>query len=284
MVGVGGYLYGLAFLYLFFMLRLKFVFDGTKLKLGKFILFILYLGLLTQFFLPIPIIFYFLAGWDDYNRTWALTYFNTFTAVNITSTCLVLAVFIRQILVLSRSDYEINNINNQNNNNNQKRNDSANNVVGGMQKATVKRDLMRLIIRYLVCAVFAMLSTLAVVIVGIIRTDVPSLHDNLEMRGIHIGFHILDETINLICLCLQFPFGQWLYSKCCRNCDLCATQCLKSTVLKKMNLQISKGIELQSKTTSSKLSIKESGNTEEKSTEITSENTAEVQSVVIVTK
>jgi len=227
MVGLNGYSYGLALLNLFFMLRLQKVF-GSKLSLHIVIKVIFGIGLLIQLICPIIFTRYFLGGWDAYNRTLALRFFNIFTWTNIVSSLLVLIVFIRQILKLSTVHHEPSR--------------TSVTISGSavvdieqeMKSNTVEQELLKLITRYMVCASFALLSTLVVVIIGIVRSEVPSLHDDLTIRGIHIFFHILDTTVNLICLCLQFPFGKGWYGKCCKHVDLCASNCF----IKSMNLKV----------------------------------------------
>ena len=235
MVGLNGYSYGLALLNLFFMLRLQKVF-GSKLNLHIIVRVLFGMALLIQLITPIIFTFYFLSGWDAFNRTLALRFFNIFTWTNIVSSLLVLIVFIRQLLKLSsvrpepsRTSVTISG--------------SAVDIEQEMKTATVEQELLRLITRYMVCACFALLSTMVVVIIGIIRSEVPSLHDNLTIRGIHIAFHILDTTINLICLCLQFPFGKSFYGKCCKHVDLCASNCFIKTMRLRVKSTANKNIE-----------------------------------------
>ena len=227
MVGLAGYAYGLALLCLFFMLRAQKVFRNTKLRLNKCTKILFIIGLSIQLLTPIGFIFYFLSGWDEYNRTWALRYFNIFTWTNVCSSIGVLIVFIRRILALSKVDNDIS----------QETNTEID-IEKEMKKITtdtqdIEKDLLRMIIRYSVCAIIALFSTLVVVFFGIIRSEVPSFHSDLTMRGLHLGFHVLDCTINLICLSLQFPFGKTMYGKCCGRIDLCVSNCfLKALRLK----------------------------------------------------
>ena len=244
MVGLNGYAYGLALLNLFFVVRLQRVFGSVGLHVIIKILFII--GLLIQFITPIIFTYYFLSGWDDVNRTLALRCFSVFTWTNILSSLLVLIVFIKQLLRISSAvcddpepspsmqtlpsssapapispsspSSQASNID----------------IMHAMKIHTVEEELLQLITRYMVCAGFALLATMTVVIIGIIRSEVPSLHDNLEIRGIHIAFHIFDTTVNLICLCLQFPFGKVLYGKCCKPVHLCASNCF----IKTLNLKV----------------------------------------------
>lgn len=235
MVGLNGYAYGLALLYVYFMLRARKVFSRTRLRLNKYVIILFNVGLFIQLITPICFTYYFLSGWDEYNRTWALRYFNIFTWTNISSSILVLIVFIRQILSLSSTDSEhgmaVNTTNNTVNVNVD--------IESEMKAATsathdIEHDLLLVITRYMVCAMFALLSTFMVVVIGFIRSEVPSLHDNLAIRGIHIAIHIVDETVNLICLSFQFPFGKRLYGKCCGRIDLCISRCF----LKTLRLQV----------------------------------------------
>ena len=238
MVGLNGYAYGLALLYIFFMQRAKKVFRKTRLRLNRCVLILFNLGLFIQLTTPIGFTYYFLSGWDEYNRTWALRYFNIFTWTNIASSILVLIVFTRQILTLSTTDPDP-----EKQINESKNETESVDIEQEMKHQDIESDLLRVITRYMVCAMFALLSTLMVVIIGIIRSEVPSLHDNLAIRGIHIAFHILDETVNLICLSLQFPFGKKLYGICCGCTDSCISRCFLKTL--KLQIRTSKQTKMQ---------------------------------------
>lgn len=228
MVGLNGYTYGLALLCLFFMLRAQGVFAKTAYRLNRSVQILFMIGLGIQLLTPIGFTYHFLSGWDEYNRTWALRYFNLFTWTNICSSIGVLIVFVRRILSLSKIDdkhvYDAN---------------VETNIQHEIQKVTsktqnIEKDLLTVVIRYLICASTALLSTLVVVMFGIIRSEVSSFHSQLILRGLHLGFHILDCTINLICLSLQFPFGKSVYRACCSRIDVFVSNCF----LKALKLQI----------------------------------------------
>ena len=76
MIALNGNFYGLAFLYLFFLLRLKIIFRNTALRLNKFMFIILLFGLLIQLITPIFSTYFFMSGWNPYDRIWALRFFN----------------------------------------------------------------------------------------------------------------------------------------------------------------------------------------------------------------
>ena len=118
-----------------------------------------------------------------------------------------------------------------------------------MKQNNVEHEMLSLVIRYMVCAIFAMLSTDLVAIIGIIRGTDPN---NLIWRGIHIWFHIADETINLFCLYLQFPFGWRAYKKCCGGID----RCFKSCLVKCLGLNVRNDYEKKELSSKSKTSVK----------------------------
>lgn len=99
----------------------------------------------------------------------------------------------------------------------------------------VETELLNLAIRYLVCALFAFSSGLIVAILGLMRSEIEGLTENLPLRGVHITSYSLDAATNSICLLLQFPFGKRLYAKCCFRCD----RCVQSLFVKALNIKIS---------------------------------------------
>ena len=224
MVGVAGYLYGLAALYLFFVLRLKKVFDSTGLGINNFINVLLLIGLTMQLVTPILSIWKFLSGWNDIDRTWALFWFNAFVYTNIGSNLFVLILFTKKILQLSQSNISTVNT----------KETVKDDVEKEIQKKTIEKEMLSLAIRYMVCAIFAMLSSNVVVIIGLIRGNVPGLHSDLVWREGHNWFHMADTTINIICLYLQFPFGKKIYNKLCH----CTHSCLQSCFVKCLGLKV----------------------------------------------
>lgn len=203
------------------MLRAKRVFQNTALRLDKYINFIFNLGLLVQLITPIFSTYFFLSGWDELRRTWGVRLINVFMWTNSTCSLLVLIVFIRQILILSSRDTV----------NTPTSIDSSNDVENEVNTETksvpyIDESLLNVISRYLVCVMFATLSTLLVQIMGVIRSEVTWAHvSNLELRMIHFAIRILDESISLTCLSLQFPFGKMMYLKCCKRIDNRISKC-----------------------------------------------------------
>ena len=245
MVGVTNYLYGLTVLYFFFLFRLKKVFDSTGLALNRIIMIILLLSGIAQAILPALVTYYFILGWNDFARTWAVRLFNAHSIINISSLIIILVLFIKKILFLS--DIQKNGpqkqvsvtVSDPENGGNDQKVDTVE-----IHKRMVEQEILSLAIRYMVCAFIAMLSSAAVAFVGVLRSEIPGLHDDLAWRGVHITSYGLDEMINLICLYLQFPFGKKIYGKCCYRFD----RCVQSLFVKALNIKVSTKTITSSKT------------------------------------
>eukprot|EP01084_Bolivina_argentea_P104510 187119_1 len=206
MVGLTPYMVGLTAIYLFFLLRMKIIFDGIAIQLHKLFWIIFLISFILQLILSILTTFYFLSGWDDYNRTWALRYLFTYHIIYLITSTLMLIIFIKKIL-LSISTIK------------QSKNNSF------LNSKKLENEMFSVIIRYMVCAVIAMMSTNFVDIIAMFRGEVPGIHDNLVIRALHVLCISIDETVNLICLYLQFSFGSNLYNKCCHGIDSCFRSC-----------------------------------------------------------
>ena len=248
MVGVTNYLYGLTVLYFFFLFRLKKVFDSTGLALNKWILSILYLSGIAQSILPALVTYYFLLAWSDFARGWAVRLFNVHSAINISSLVIILILFNKKILFLS----DIKKKGPQQQQQPQPKDDiekggDKNKQVDTVEihKRMVEQEILSLAIRYMVCAFIAMFSSAMVAFVGVLRSEIPGLHDDLPWRGAHITSYGLDETVNLICLYLQFPFGKKVYGVLCYRIDRCVQSCF----VKALNIKIKQKTTTKSRST-----------------------------------
>eukprot|EP01084_Bolivina_argentea_P009237 17278_1 len=195
MIGVVAYLYGLCILNLFFIMRLKTVFASSALKLKWFTLLLLYICVFIQSITPIFICYFFLLGWNKHVRLWGLRLFSLFTYTNAISSTLVLVVFVRKIVLLPKLN----------------------------QKKRIKTKFLNAILKYMICAVCATLSTCSVASFGIWRSQ-PQFNRDIFLRGFHIFSMVCDCSVNLMCLYLQFPVGKRLYKAICGRLHGC---CLK---------------------------------------------------------
>eukprot|EP01084_Bolivina_argentea_P066829 121855_1 len=231
MIGLVSYQYGLAVLCFFFILRLKTISAAgavEKFQLHKFTMWILTIGIVVQIICPIMSCYYFMKAWDPIVRQNALRWVHGHTYTNVIVNSFILILFIKRILLLTESQTIV-----SPNNESSVASDTTGSVnidvEKVMQKKTIEHQMLSLAIRYMVCAVFAMLSSVIVVIWGIIRSEATEFHNDpkyvLRMRGIHSFLTPFDGTINLICLILQFPFGKGMYFKCCQRVDKCFQKC-----------------------------------------------------------
>eukprot|EP01084_Bolivina_argentea_P180796 312343_1 len=212
MVGVVSYQYGLATLCLYFVLRLKFIFNSTALQIKKIELFVLFIGLLLQFICPIISCYYFLLAWDPMVRKTGLRWFSAATYAYIVFDGIILILFIKRILVLSKSMIPVTSATNQ------KKTDENN-------KGNIPEELLLVVIRFMVCAGLAMFSSVIVACWNLVRSEIKSLHSDLRARAIANILLAFDCMVNLICLYLQSSFGKRAYQKCCCYLEQCARKC-----------------------------------------------------------
>ena len=219
------YLYGLAILYLFFILRLYYSFKGTALRLNKSVFLIMIFGLFVQLSTPPILSYYFLCcGWDPVARYHALSWFNGNTYTNIICSALVMFIFVRKILQTSiavttvKAGIDV----------------TEQDIEAAMKQKQIDQEMLSLIIKYMILASIALMSTNLVSIYGLIKSAIPEWRVSLEMRGIHLFLQTLDQMINLICLYLQFPFGKKVYIKLFGGIQ----SCLQSCFIKCLNLKV----------------------------------------------
>ena len=137
-----------------------------------------------------------------------------FTWTNILALSLVIIVFIKQLLSVIDGkvfdNMELNRVNSS---------VSVSTPIPTNDAKDKRYKIWKLIIRCMICASVALLTSILIAILSILRWKVPNWHSNLALRGTHIALHIVDEMINLICLTLQFPFSKGLYQRLCGNID-----------------------------------------------------------------
>ena len=229
MFGTNGYSLGMIFLYVFFWIRLQVVFEETSMRLSIFIKIFFVILLLIQLITTILSTYYFMLGWNETVREAALRYWTMFTWTNIFSSTLVLVVFTKQIFSVIMA-HKIANIETVNCSTTTNTNsiqtieghhvvDTANTNDIGRNQCQRQHKIWRLMMRCMICAMVALLSTIVIAVFSTMQSTIPNWHSNLILRGAHIALRIMDETINLICLCLQFPFSKPLYKRLCGKVD-----------------------------------------------------------------
>lgn len=230
MFGTNGYSIGMALLYLFFWVRLQIVFESTSMRLSKSIKIIFGIFLLVQVITAIISTYYFMSGWNQTVREIALNAWTVCAWTNIFASSLVLVVFTKQILSViiyneRQKGIEIMAVNTHSVSASGTRmttNESNHSIDLNITEQTTegtgntitnqhRYKILKLIIRCMICAMVALLSTILIAIFSTLQTMIPHWHSDLAMRGAHIAVRVIDETINLVCLCLQFPFGKRLY-------------------------------------------------------------------------
>ena len=235
MFGTNGYSLGMALLYVFFWIRLQIVFEETSMRLSTCMKISFSILLLIQLTTTILSTYYFMLGWNQKVRAAALNYWTMFTWTNIFSSSLVIITFIKQILsVILRKTWlnrpkAVNNVSNSVNELNETTQGQApesdnvveieSDIIIDIKSNQRQYKIWRLIIKCMICAMVALLSTIVIAIFSTMQSTIPDWHSNLTMRGAHIAIRVMDETINLICLCLQFPFSKPLYKRLCGNVD-----------------------------------------------------------------
>ena len=95
------------------------------------------------------------------------------------------------------------------------------------------QEMLMTVIRFMVLAFFAMMSTNIVSLFNVLRTVIPGSHSDLIFRAMHALLTLIDETVNLLCLYLQFEFGKNLYSKYCYFVN----SCFQSLFIKSLKIQ-----------------------------------------------
>ena len=94
-----------------------------------------------------------------------------------------------------------------------------------MHSTSIEHDMLRLAIRYMILAVFAMMSTNLTSMYGFLRAEIPSIRDDPHVLNTHLVINMFDCLVNLICLYLQFSFGKSSYQKYCHFIDICFQSC-----------------------------------------------------------
>lgn len=228
MFGTNGYMFGMALLYLFFWTRLQIVFEQTSMKLSKSMKILFAIFLVVQIITAALSTYYFMLGWNQIVRESALMYFSICAWTNIFASFLVLIVFIKQILSViifseRQKQIAIMRVTAHSNscqgktrldtNESTQSIDISNDNEGRRPTITNQNrmKILKLIIRCMICAMVALISTILIATFSTMQSTIPDWHSNLAMRGAHLALRVFDETINLVCLCLQFPFGKGLY-------------------------------------------------------------------------
>eukprot|EP01084_Bolivina_argentea_P082351 149095_1 len=177
LTGFNCYSYGLALLYLLYLMRLWMVFHAglvNKLSIVAFIIGII--GFVLQFVLPPFATYYF----HELNWDMAIMFMNFFTFINAGFSLYILYLFCSKVRSL-----------------------------GQIQQMDTK-IILGPAIRYSFCVFVSVTSSEFVNIVNVYRAYV---EDTDFWWSLHLTLIVMDESINLICLFFQFNFGKKYYFK-----------------------------------------------------------------------
>eukprot|EP00485_Elphidium_margaritaceum_P001340 CAMPEP_0202701598 /NCGR_PEP_ID=MMETSP1385-20130828/14669_1 /ASSEMBLY_ACC=CAM_ASM_000861 /TAXON_ID=933848 /ORGANISM="Elphidium margaritaceum" /LENGTH=437 /DNA_ID=CAMNT_0049359049 /DNA_START=125 /DNA_END=1438 /DNA_ORIENTATION=+ len=212
LVGLCFNFFGLSFLYLFTLYRLKIVFANTPFELNRIIFVVFWLAFLVQIVSTIMSAYYFMA--EPWPWPKGLRWYTIYLYINIAGGGSIVFLFFHKIVKFTRLSQNATAIANANGNANAK-------TEGGNGKKN--NQLLLLGIRYLILGLIALISTSIGDLVGVYRVEV---EDNMFMFITNITYMCIDTVINAICLALQFRFGQAQYYKYCRCCDRSCRVCV----------------------------------------------------------
>eukprot|EP01083_Nonionella_stella_P086875 241537_1 len=191
------YLHGLSLLYLFYILRLHKMFTNTDVSLSLRLRIICLFGYFMQCVCIFGVPYGFIIMYDT---PWGLRIYLVYLALNFAFNVLLLYIFVRKIHQIAQIT-----------------------VVSHQTKKYTSSiiKLQRLLtpaIRMIICAFIAMISSNLLGIIAIYRLETP---DTLMLWVAHVALATWDMFINILCLYLQFSFGDRLYHRCCRKIHLC---------------------------------------------------------------
>eukprot|EP01084_Bolivina_argentea_P133707 235994_1 len=174
LTGFNFYSFGLALLYLLYLVRLRMLFHGN---LPNIVFIIGGIGFIAQCIMPAFATYYFeILDWMK-----AVMYMNIFTFLNMAFSIYLLYLFWIKVNDLGRNHKEID-----------------------------SQRLLSPAIRYAVCAFSSVISSELVNVVNIWRAYV---EDNDFWWSLHLTLIVLDESVNLIACFMQFNFGKQFYFK-----------------------------------------------------------------------
>eukprot|EP01084_Bolivina_argentea_P303882 524749_1 len=204
LTGLNFYFYGLALLYLLYLLRLWMVCNGTTLlTLSPIIIIICAIPFILQISTTPLITYYFIMlEWEQ-----AIMFMSIFTFLNAIFSLYLLGIFWSKLFKLGQA-------------------------VPTQQTIDIMTVLSPAI-RYACCAFTSIISSQIVNFVSIYRAYI---NDNEFWWSIHLTLIVMDESINLICLFWQFSFGKKYYFKCLS----CFHSLIERRIIKKMSLSVIK--------------------------------------------
>eukprot|EP01083_Nonionella_stella_P148504 470183_1 len=207
------YLQGVSLLYLLYYFRLKKMFKSTEFSLAFWPGIICLFGYFLQCILIVGVSYYALVN-EVINSLNAYIYFGI---INFAFNAFLLFIFIRkvykiaQITVLS---------------------------IESNRYSSSKIQMQRLLtptIRIIICAFIAMMSSSLLGVKSFIRTK----HVDTHLLWIsHISLALFDMSINIVCLYLQYSFGDRIYEGCCRRIHICVNGIFVRKVNRENNTQI----------------------------------------------
>eukprot|EP01084_Bolivina_argentea_P303883 524750_1 len=181
LTGLNCYFYGLALLYLLYFLRLWMICNATTLlTLSKIIIVTCSIAFILQISMtPLATYYFVMLEWNK-----AIMFMTLFTFFNTIFSLYLLSIFWIKIYKLGHTLES--------------------------QQAINRMKVLSPGIRYAFCALISIISSQFVNFVSIYRAYI---NDNEFWWSIHLTFIVMDESINLLCLFLQFSFGKKYYFK-----------------------------------------------------------------------
>eukprot|EP01084_Bolivina_argentea_P229507 387333_1 len=223
--GVAGYMYGLAVLNMYFMLRLKVLFQAPLQPLTNLNWMIYIALLLVLLVLPGVTVYAFVEGYATFDLD--LIHLGarciiTFNIINTVSNLYILILFIQRMLKINSMMTVSETRNKSNSTSGSSTADNIQmDVIGTMQKQTnIDKNMVDVIMRYFVCALCAMGS-------GIIAALGEFIHQAVSEEAEHdsriaaMWLAMIDTTVNLIMIYLQYSFAVEHYKKICGPIHMC---------------------------------------------------------------
>eukprot|EP01084_Bolivina_argentea_P266245 451534_1 len=261
-IGIAGtlcYHFYLSSIFLLYLLKLQTIFNSTEYSLSKWIFILFIFAFIIQILSPFIMSYYFIF------KQWsiALVFYNIFIISNCISNGLLLLVYIHKIYIVGKLMTSTNTkIGHKNSNSNSNENgkikvktykitltsNSANDLKQHQKKQEIlyqqinhkiSFSLKRVLtasIKCMICGFIVMISSNLLSILGVYRH---MLNDSQLLWAIHLMLMVLDQSINLFFLYIQYKFGNSKYKMCCKGThELCYNTFVKNINDKDDNIKM----------------------------------------------
>eukprot|EP01084_Bolivina_argentea_P008140 15220_1 len=205
LIPVWFYMEGLALLYLWYLIRLRKIFEKTQFFVSLWLSILCFIGYGIQLFTPMIMFYYFMLN----DWVTALRVYNVFLGANFLFNVILLCLFIVKIRTLGRM--MVSQIIGDDNNQRDKTKIKL--------KTKLNTNIRRLLtpsIRMIICASIAMISSNLISIEAIYRGE---FNDGQMLWISHLMLMCCDASLNIYFLYLQYKSDN-LYIKCCNKCHI----------------------------------------------------------------